>query len=309
MLAAIAFGVRGAPIRVPRLGFQAAQALIGCLVAHAVNASIAATLLEDGFLILAVVGVTVVAASMTGWVLTRIRLLPGTSAAWGSSPGGASAMVAMAEEFGADPRLVAFMQYVRVACVALTASLVARFLAGGSAAPPGAGWIRRRSRSSPPWRSPTRRVAGPAPAHPGRRDDRPLSSARRSTPPGSPNWPCPPGSCARLCGDRLDGGPALHPRHRAGDVVRPAGRAGGDLRADRALRPLGLRLTFLLPIDLLTAYLATSPGGLDSVAIIAIGTHSDVSFVLAVQTLRLLVVIVTGPMVAKWISRSAGQAR
>ncbi|WP_208605557.1 AbrB family transcriptional regulator, partial [Methylobacterium tarhaniae] len=52
MLAGIGFGVGGAPIRVPKRGFQAAQALIGCLVAHAVNASIAATLLEDGFLIL-----------------------------------------------------------------------------------------------------------------------------------------------------------------------------------------------------------------------------------------------------------------
>ncbi len=48
-------------------------------------------------------------------------------------------------------------------------------------------------------------------------------------------------------------------------------------------------LTFLLPIDFLTAYLATSPGGLDSVAIIAVGAKVDVSFVLAVQTLRLFV--------------------
>ena len=36
-------------------------------------------------------------------------------------------MVAMAEEFGSDPRLVAFMQYVRVVAVVLSASVVARF--------------------------------------------------------------------------------------------------------------------------------------------------------------------------------------
>ena len=68
----------------------------------------------------------------------------------------------------------------------------------------------------------------------------------------------------------------------------------------------GLRygLTLLLPIDLLTAVLATSPGGLDSVAIIAVGSKADVSFVLAVQTLRLFVVLLTGPLLAKWISRS-----
>jgi membrane AbrB-like protein len=67
-------------------------------------------------------------------------------------------------------------------------------------------------------------------------------------------------------------------------------------------------LTFLLPIDFLTAYLATSPGGLDSVAIIAVGSKVDVSFVLAVQTLRLFVVLVTGPIVAKWIARGAPAA-
>ena len=72
----------------------------------------------------------------------------------------------------------------------------------------------------------------------------------------------------------------------------------GCQRAATNDRSCGRNL-LLLGWCVLTAFLATSPGGLDSVAIIAIGTHSDVSFVLAVQTLRLLVVIVTGPMVAK----------
>ena len=47
----------------------------------------------------------------------------------------------------------------------------------------------------------------------------------------------------------------------------------------------------MLHIDALTAYLATSPGGLDSVAIIAVGSNADVPFVLALQTFRLLVVV------------------
>jgi hypothetical protein len=64
-------------------------------------------------------------------------------------------------------------------------------------------------------------------------------------------------------------------------------------------------LTHILRVDFLTAFLATSPGGLDSVAIIAVGAKADVSFVLAVQTLRLFVVLVTGPLLAKWIGRGA----
>ena len=67
-------------------------------------------------------------------------------------------------------------------------------------------------------------------------------------------------------------------------------------------------LTRLLPIDFLTAFLATSPGGLDSVAIIAVGSHADVSFVLAVQTLRLVVVLLAGPALAKLIARAAPRA-
>jgi membrane AbrB-like protein len=64
-------------------------------------------------------------------------------------------------------------------------------------------------------------------------------------------------------------------------------------------------LTLLLPIDGLTAYLATSPGGLDSVVIIAVGSHADAPFVIAVQTLRLFAVILTGPSIAKFLSRGA----
>lgn len=88
MLVAIAFGVGGASLSLARPGFQAAQAIIGCLVAKAVTADIVGTLLDDGLLILAVVLVTVMAGALVGWALTRLRILPGSTAAWGSSPVG-----------------------------------------------------------------------------------------------------------------------------------------------------------------------------------------------------------------------------
>ena len=47
-----------------------------------------------------------------------------------------------------------------------------------------------------------------------------------------------------------------------------------------------------LGIDPLTAYLATSPGGMDSVAIIAAASDRvDISFVMALQTARFLIVL------------------
>ena len=70
------------------------------------------------------------------------------------------------------------------------------------------------------------------------------------------------------------------------------------------MRPLSAWLiAALLDKDFLSVYLATSPGGLDAMAIIAIDTHSDVGFVLAMQTLRLIGVILTGAFFARQIIR------
>lgn len=57
-------------------------------------------------------------------------------------------------------------------------------------------------------------------------------------------------------------------------------------------------------IDPLTAYLATSPGGADSVAIIASASHVDMPFVMSMQTGRFIVVLLTGPALAKWVANS-----
>ncbi len=76
---------------------------------------------------------TLLASSFLGWSISRLRILPGSTAVWGSAPGGATAMVLMAEAFGADARLVAFMQYLRVVMVTLAAAFVARLWVDPSA--------------------------------------------------------------------------------------------------------------------------------------------------------------------------------
>ena len=308
MIAAIAFGVGGSHLSVPRPGFLAAQAMIGCLVAHAVTGQIAQTLYEDGLLIVAVVLVTVLASALAGWLLTRLEVLPGTTAAWGSSPGGASAMVAMAEDFGADPRLVAFMQYVRVAAVVFSASLAARLLMAEPAANVAAGAGETEGLASV---AATLAVAAvgalgaialkvPAGAQVG---PMVLGSVLHATGLARMALPLPILDLAYACIGWYVGLRFTRETLRLTFTALP-----GILIATFAVIALcggwGWVLTLLLPIDLLTAVLATSPGGLDSVAIIAVGSQADVSFVLAVQTLRLFVVLVTGPLLAKWISRS-----
>ena len=62
-------------------------------------------------------------------------------------------------------------------------------------------------------------------------------------------------------------------------------------------------------IDPLTAYLATSPGGADSAAIIAMASNVDVAFVMAMQTTRLVLVLLIGPSLAGFIARRAGATK
>jgi membrane AbrB-like protein len=63
-------------------------------------------------------------------------------------------------------------------------------------------------------------------------------------------------------------------------------------------------LTHLAHVDALTAYLATSPGGVDTVAIIAASTpRVDLQFVLALQSMRLLFVIALAPLVTRLVVR------
>ncbi len=310
MLTGVALALNGASVRMPRPFFLGAQALIGCLVAHAITGSIVATVVADWPLMLLTVATTILAGGLVGWGLTRFAVLPGTTAAWGSSPGAASAMIAMAEEYGADPRLVAFMQYLRVITVVLSASIVARLVLGHAAGTV----LQDGVPLLPPW-LPLAETLGIALVGA-------VLGRRLRIPAGALLVPMTLGAVLQATG-RVE--ITLPPWLMAGaymalgwyvglgfdrEVTRTAVRAIPRLLlATLALIALcGLSawlLTHLLGIDGLTAFLATSPGGLDSVAIIAVGSGADVPFVLAIQTLRLFLIILVGPPLARLIARAA----
>jgi len=54
-------------------------------------------------------------------------------------------------------------------------------------------------------------------------------------------------------------------------------------------------------IDPITAYLATSPGGMDSIAIIGAATKADLPFVMALHAMRFVIVLSVGPTVARFL--------
>jgi membrane AbrB-like protein len=308
MIAAIVLALSGVRLGVPRWGFMAAQAVVGCLIARSLTTSIVVSMVRHWPTMVAVVLVTILAGGLVGWVLVRLRALPGTTAAWGSSPGAASAMILMAEDFGADIRLVAFMQYLRIVIVVLSASIVSRLLVADVGAPSAA----RLSSFWVPWHSLAQTVAIAAIGA--------LIGRQLRIPAGPFLVPMIFGAVLQttalveiaLPSWLLDIAYAT-----TGWYVGLAFNREVIIYAFRAIPQMllatlllialcglsAVTLTLLLHTDPLSAYLATSPGGLDSVAIIAIASHADLPFVLALQTLRMFMVIVTGPAIAKLISR------
>jgi membrane AbrB-like protein len=68
---------------------------------------------------------------------------------------------------------------------------------------------------------------------------------------------------------------------------------------------MGSLLALLTPVDGLTAYLATTPGGLFAVLATAADAGSDTTYVMAVQLVRLLVILALTPLLARVLARSA----
>ena len=300
--------------QVPPRAFLLAQAVIGGMIAQYIKPATLQEIFRDWPLFLTAALAVILASCLIGWALTRWRLFPDSTAIWGSLPGAASAMVLMADAYGADMRLVAFMQYFRVLLVALVASLVARFFTPDGGAPPSS-WLGQ--------------------------GQNPI------------DWPSFGLTCALLVACawagrrfRIPAGPLLAPL-----VVAAAAQDFGllTLELPRALLAItyavlgwsiglrftrdilahafkalpsifgatvlllalcggfGLLLAHFAHVDAMTAYLATSPGGVDAVAIIAASTKLDMPFVMALQTARVILVIAIGPSLARMIADRAAR--
>ncbi len=306
MLAGMVMGIGGASARVPQPLFVTAQAVIGMMMARALPPTIFAELVAQWPIYVLGIGSVIAVAAGLGLLLTRFGVLPGSTAIWGSAPGAASAMVAMADAFGADARLVAFMTYLRVALVALTASLVARLTVSGDGLVP-----------APDMFAPV--AALPFALTLGLIALALILSRVTRVRGGAVILPMLLGVAAQnLGGMPIELPPALLAASFAlvgwtiglrftRDILAHAARAlpavVGSIVALIAVCGLfAFLLVWLAGIDPLSAYLATSPGGADSVAIIAANTDVDVPFVMAMQAGRLLVVMLTGPALARYIA-------
>lgn len=308
MLVAIVFAVCGARLSLHRQVFRFGQGCVGLLVAHSVSWAVLVSMAQSWHLMLLATLITVLLSALVGLGTVRLGGIPGSTAAWGTAPGAASAMVSMAEENGADGRVVATMQYVRVVCVVMVGSLVSHLLGATPGAAPAAS--AALVPVATPWLDTLLSLAVVLVG---------LVVGKRM-PAGALLMPLLLGAALQLSG--------LLTIHLPEPLLAFAYAAIGcyiGLRFDRqTVRYVWKRLPTMIAgalalimlcavcawglawamgVDFLSMYLATSPGGLDAMAIIAVETHADVGLVLAMQTLRLFGVILTGAFCARQIIR------
>lgn len=313
MFAGIILAILNRPVVVSKTSFGVAQAVVGAMIAHAIPPSVFGRIAADWPLFISCIVSVIFASAILGWIMAKLQVFPGSTAIWGSSPGAAAAMTIMAESFGADVRLVAFMQYLRVMIVALVAVLVTRIWMGAT---------------SPDHAVATFTLFGPV------------------------RWLQFAGTLLVIAAGyliarrvKLPSGPMLITLI-LGTIIEDTGVLSLELPpwllalsyavigwsiglrftreivwyAARALPRVLLSVltlvavccgfAFLLVqfagIDPLTAYLATSPGGADTVAIIASSSHVDISFVMAMQTGRFILVLITGPAISRFVAKRLG---
>ena len=307
MVAAIAFGVAGCVLVLPAWLAPAAFAIFGVMIAASIEPELFGSLMEDWPVLFGASFATLAASALLGWLISRWRIMPGTTAIWGSVPGAASAMVLMADAFGADARLVAFMQYVRVIIVSVAAAFVARLFVDTSGVEHSIDWF-----PAPDWPAfgLTIAIAAvgsalgvlvrlPSPYFLG-----PLIIGVALHAGGGVSYQIPPWLLAlAYCiigwsiGLRFSRSVLLHAIRTLPQILVAVVVLMGFCGL------IAWWLAYYLEVDALTAYLATSPGGMDTVAIVAAASGTvDISLVMAMQMLRFLIVLISGPPLARWLA-------
>jgi membrane AbrB-like protein len=298
-------------LELPRGSFGAAQAVTGVVLGAYLKASALGALGGRWAPVALVSLATLALTGLAGAVLGRLRSLDPVTAALGMVAGGASGIVAMTGDLGGDDRLVAFMQYLRVLVIVLLTPLLVSVAFPGHVAAPGAGAADPLIGNLAGWAL----VAVAAPLGT-------LAGARVRLPAASLLGPLILAAAITLLG--LDGGariPALLREAAFAVIGLQIGlrftvatvRAVGRLVVPVLIAILALVATCfglawvlseLAGVSLLDAYLATTPGGLYAVLAVAFGSGADTTFVLAVQGLRLFVMILGAPLLVRWLVRA-----
>jgi membrane AbrB-like protein len=305
-------------VSLPPVAFRASQAIAGVSLGAYVQPDALRAVAGSALPVLAVSAATLGLSLAAGAILARTTALDAPTAALGMIAGGASGIVGMSGELGADDRLVAFMQYLRVlVVVVLTPVGIAVFFGGphggGTVSVPSAGTLGSW------WEWPLTAALAAAGA---------VAAGRLRITAGVLLGPMVVTAALVLSGvlehfavPSLLGQTAfaliglqiglrftLSTVKLLGRLTGPVLLAIAGLLA--ACFGLALLLAATTSATLLDAYLATTPGGLYAVLAVAYGAGADTTFIVAVQSLRVIAMVLLAPLAVRWtLGRAASAGR
>ncbi|WP_051222526.1 AbrB family transcriptional regulator [Conexibacter woesei] len=301
-------------LAVPDPAFTGAQAVVGVVLGAYLQSSSLKALGDDWLPVALVSAATLAVSLLAGDVTARVTGLDRVTAALGTIAGGASGITTMARELGGDDRLVAFMQYLRVLVVVLITPVVAALAfpgdgsggtSGSAGAPPVLGsvrdWVLTLGLALLGGGVLNRVLRIPAGAL--------LWSMLLSgivTLNAPSGWFAAPAAIQdaafALIGLQVGLRFTMATVRQTGALLIPVLISVLALLA--ACFGLAIILNATTSASLADCYLATTPGGIYAVLAAAVGAGANTTFIIAVQGLRVVVMVVLAPLaVRRLVSR------
>ncbi len=304
----IAFALgTGRLLLVPPSVSMCAQGVIGVTAGSYLTRSTVSAVGGHAVPILGACVLTVVLSIVSGLVLTRIADVDPATAAFGMIAGGAAGIVSISRELGADERLVAMMQYIRLLIIVAAAPVISIGVFGMTRRDGGTATTAAFDVGGLVFvvvlvavglalavrlRIPAGTILVPM-----------ILAATLSLVDQSLVHPVP-----LVIGDLafaaigLDVGLRFTPAtiREARAVLPPAIAVIVTMLAVCAL--IGVALAELTHASMLDAYLATTPGGLSAVLALALGGKTDATFIVSVQVIRTFLMLAAAPSLARWFA-------
>jgi membrane AbrB-like protein len=300
-------------VQMPGWLYTAAQAITGVVLGTYVSWHSVTAVGNEWVAVAAVTALTLGLSLVLGVALARRTPLDPATASLGMIAGGSAGVVASSDDLGADGRQVAFIQYLRLVLVVVSAPLLVRYVlhpvATGAYGAVGPKEIEVKGEIGAyifcfavaligalvalRLRLPAGALIGP------------LILAAVLTGTGAVHRVTPPEFPREAAFTLI--GLAIGLRFTRQAIVRMGRLLPTVLLFVVALIAatglLAWGLSAVTSIDVLDAYLATTPGGINAVLVVAFASGAHTGFVFAVQTLRLFVMVLAAPALVRWVVR------
>jgi membrane AbrB-like protein len=310
-----------APSGVPRPAGLAAQGVLGVYIGTMVHQDAVDALGPHWPIVISVAFATLLLSVVCGALLSMHRDVSPLTGSLALVAGGASGLVAIARELGGDDRVVSVVQYLRVALVTASMPVVVTLIFHADKSRPAA--VMSQSGVAPWYLSIGMLVAlvlvgatvGRWIRLPGAGLLGPLGLTVLLEVTGLSFGLSVPMVLVQV-GYAVIGWQAGLAFTR--DSMRAVGRIlptaiGLIVVLSVATAGLGVALAHVAGLTPLEGYLATSPGGVYAVLATAVETGSDVTFIIAAQVVRILLMLFAAPLLARsmvWVNgRLGGQRR